>query len=1339
MTAGPRPLVRPVRLLLALAVALVIWLAFHGRGLVLERRGVDPAAPERIVADLQDAATGVLRAAASIADTALEGSPWGAEEAAARGPLARPRLEGVGVLDSGGTYLNWRGTPVEPAEFLTSAQAPRWVVRRDGIRTRLIVRAGPDEFGFVALASFILDAPAGTPTIRDLLPLQRRDADVRVTWLDTREVYEQTWLDPQARLELSSREPAGDGVLVSPAGDVRLAAVSSDPLAPGLRARRLRRAGEAWAAVALVLLFVAGASWRRLSRGDAGLLLTLGALTTGRALLVAVHAPGRLLPREWGSPSLYGQTGVLGLFASPADLLLSALALTLACLAVRTRLRGPRREGRRPLAAAVAAAAAAGATLALWAVSRSLASHARIELLTFEGITRRDGPALLLVAWAVVLVGASILWGAAWSGLRPRLGARALSQHAPAFLAVAPLALVAAATLYGVSERVAFERLRLEFAPAVVDQEAQRRITLIAAIREAAAELGAMDGPGTTPRSDRLAFELWYGTDLFHSGYRSSIDVYAGNGEPVASFGFDLPPVVEETIPAAGDRPELGLREEVLPVGALQQRLLHAEVAVHREDGPDLILIGHVLDEPANLPFLSASEPYLTALGAETSPRGAAGEKSTPEYVLYDRRGSVLLRTVDQPPTLTREMELAATLEQSLRVRAGEDDYLALPLLDGDLLHLLMTRSPSLVERLGGAARLALLAISLMSAAVLAAGAARPGVVERVSRGLRGSFYRKLLLTLLLASVLPLVGLSLFVRGYIESRATATVVQAAVRYVSVAQRVIEDFIVAELEDGTPPELDDSVLHWLRRLVGQEIHVYRDGRLVASSKRELFSSGLLPERLPGSVQEELVRVGLPYLVLPTALGSVDVPVAYAPLSASDPAALPAGQVVAVPLTLQRDDLSRSIDLVVEVLLLATVALACGLALIAAFLARTVARPVRDLVGATGRIAAGDYSARLETRAKDEIADLVEGFNAMASSLAAQRADLERRRDYMEALLRNATTGVVSTDAAGRIVTVNPAMAALLDVDPGELRGGSSLSRALEAHAELAPIARTIALPPERLREPLEVDLEREGRPGRFRVVRVDLPDPFGDAPGSLFLMDDVTELMRSNQLAAWAEMARAIAHEIKNPLTPIQLSTEHLQRLLRDRGVTPAAEIDSCLETVMKQVRALYQIAAEFSTYAKLPALAPQARDPVEFLKEVIAPYRTAPPAGVRIEERYAEAPPIHVDRRVLGRAVINLIENALQAMPQGGVLTVGVERDADSVLLSVADTGAGLEPEVRARLFEPYFSTKSSGTGLGLAIVRRSVEAHGGTIEVASTPGRGSTFRIRLPVYTSPR
>ncbi len=187
--------------------------------------------------------------------------------------------------------------------------------------------------------------------------------------------------------------------------------------------------------------------------------------------------------------------------------------------------------------------------------------------------------------------------------------------------------------------------------------------------------------------------------------------------------------------------------------------------------------------------------------------------------------------------------------------------------------------------------------------------------------------------------------------------------------------------------------------------------------------------------------------------------------------------------------------------------------------------------------------------------------------------------------------------------------------------------------------------------------------------------------------------------------------------------------------MQDSGALPSEAVEACLATVSKQVQTLREIAGEFSTFARLPELAPETLDAGELMREVIAPYVSARPRDVTIEERYEPTHAVSADRRVLGRALVNVVENALEAMPEGGTLTVSVTPAPENrqVVFAIRDTGTGIEPEIHRRLFEPYFSTKSSGTGLGLAIVRRAVEAHRGTIEVDTLVDGGTTVRILLP------
>jgi len=226
-----------------------------------------------------------------------------------------------------------------------------------------------------------------------------------------------------------------------------------------------------------------------------------------------------------------------------------------------------------------------------------------------------------------------------------------------------------------------------------------------------------------------------------------------------------------------------------------------------------------------------------------------------------------------------------------------------------------------------------------------------------------------------------------------------------------------------------------------------------------------------------------------------------------------------------------------------------------------------------------------------------------------------------------------------------------------------------------------------------------------------------------------------DLEKSKKLEAWAEMARQVAHEVKNPLTPIQLSTEHLLRVYGDPDVDFEMVLKECAETILQQVKTLRQISMEFSTFASPGPLALEPADIASLARDTVAPYLKSSPSGVRIEvEAEPDLPEVMVDRRLVQRTLVNLIENALYALNGGGRISVQVSRRGAFVALSVRDNGVGIEPEARARVFEPYFSTRAAGTGLGLAIARKVVEDHGGTISLESEPGQGTEVTIQLPV-----
>jgi nitrogen fixation/metabolism regulation signal transduction histidine kinase len=226
-----------------------------------------------------------------------------------------------------------------------------------------------------------------------------------------------------------------------------------------------------------------------------------------------------------------------------------------------------------------------------------------------------------------------------------------------------------------------------------------------------------------------------------------------------------------------------------------------------------------------------------------------------------------------------------------------------------------------------------------------------------------------------------------------------------------------------------------------------------------------------------------------------------------------------------------------------------------------------------------------------------------------------------------------------------------------------------------------------------------------------------------------------QLERTHRLEAWAEMARQVAHEIKNPLTPIQLSAEHLRRVHADRGEPMGPVLENCVASILGQVRLLRQISGEFSSFASSPTARRAPADVPELIAEVVDPYRTGLAGRITIENRVSPPlPAVLVDRTLITRALANIVENALHAMPGKGSLTIDASAGEGFVTVRIQDTGSGMDEDALARVFEPYFSTKTSGTGLGLPIARRNVEASGGTVDVDSAIGTGTVVIMRLPI-----
>ena len=414
----------------------------------------------------------------------------------------------------------------------------------------------------------------------------------------------------------------------------------------------------------------------------------------------------------------------------------------------------------------------------------------------------------------------------------------------------------------------------------------------------------------------------------------------------------------------------------------------------------------------------------------------------------------------------------------------------------------------------------------------------------------------------------------------------------------------------------------------------------------------------------------------------------------------------------------------------------------------YLAKRITRPVQLLAAAAREIGAGHFEHRVERETVDEFGSLVDSFNAMADELAASRraleqssADLERkhaevedRRRFTEAVLDRVATGVITIDAGGRIGILNPAAARLLGLDAG---AAGRPAEDVFGNGELKPLAElaTAQYVAGKGWPAQEIVLTRAGREVQLALAATPLHGDGRQLEGRVLVLDDITPLIRAQKVAAWREVARRLAHEIKNPLTPIQLCAQRLQRQFSGAPASVRELVDECTGTIVGEVEALKTLVDEFSQFARMPSPRRVPTDVHELLTSTLGLYEGLF-AHVRIETLYAVSlPPVRLDPEQIRRVVINLVDNAIEALNQQGLIVVETRHDAadGAVRIIIADDGPGIAPEERDKLFMPYYSTKKRGSGLGLAIVRRIVAEHGGSVEVGANEPRGTRFTIELP------
>jgi len=448
-----------------------------------------------------------------------------------------------------------------------------------------------------------------------------------------------------------------------------------------------------------------------------------------------------------------------------------------------------------------------------------------------------------------------------------------------------------------------------------------------------------------------------------------------------------------------------------------------------------------------------------------------------------------------------------------------------------------------------------------------------------------------------------------------------------------------------------------------------------------------------------------------------------------------------------LKLLQDPLKRSHFITFSIVTLLTV---FGAIWFGFFLAKNITVPIQSLVSATRRIADGDLDVQLEAERYDEIGMLIASFNKMVLDLQESRAqlasayaalqqshvELENRRRYMEIVLSNIAAGVVSVDAEGRIMTMNKSAEGTFGVPADEMKGRHYSDFLQPAHMEIVKSFTDAYGKNQQPHLERQVHVLMKDAPVLLLIKVSVLRDDKNDYMGVVVVVDDLTELEKAQRMAAWREVARRIAHEIKNPLTPIQLSAQRLRRKYSSLLEEEESILDECTRTIVNQVDHMKHLVNEFSKFARLPRVQLIPCNLESVVEESLALYRHSSSLITFILEKAGDLPLLRLDHDQFKQVLINLLDNAAHAIGRSqGTVAIGLFYDPVLKIarLECADTGHGVSGIDKIRMFEPYYSTKEKGTGLGLAIVASIIADHNGFVRVHDNLPKGTVIVIELP------
>ena len=709
------------------------------------------------------------------------------------------------------------------------------------------------------------------------------------------------------------------------------------------------------------------------------------------------------------------------------------------------------------------------------------------------------------------------------------------------------------------------------------------------------------------PGSPDFAHTLWDKTLAAKFNWYSSLEVLDAEGNALSRFSLNVPKLYSRELSLPPSLTWTVSRRSITSLGREKDFFVG-----YKDWFEGSLYFGRTLFflslDPDMLPFLYSANPYFELLRAGPVPSLNAVDFG---LAIFDTEGRLLFnpqRISSGIPTdvLTRLGTPGAALWGGFtsKSRAYDSYYFR----HGKRVFSLFT--PRKTYRTYAVEFLKLFFLDLILALVLAL----PAALVRRRRPFRNvfwSFSNRVYAAFFAVALVPLLLLTFFTRNLFDRIFADRFVEEAATHASFARSILEDFIYIQAEDpaGLPSPPEDMVL-WVSATLSNDVNLYRDARLLSSSRREFFDAGLLPELLDGEIYYRLRREKAPFWTQRKRIGGYSFQTLTVPYDFRGSTFL-----VSLPFPFEKQEAARAAGELVEFLFLISIFFAGLVFLFARAIRVMIVVPVRKLLAGTHEVSLGNLEVTIDHPSQDEMKTLVDGFNAMV--------------------------------------------------------------RSLKAHQQ---------------------------------------------------------ELAEMGKKVAWAEMARKVAHEIKNPLTPIQLSAEHILKVYEDRGGDFGKALKESISYIIGEVENLRRISQEFMEIARDTTLRKESCDLKEVLDGTLAPYKKLLASRIRFRETYEGADfSCMADAAKLGTAFRNIVINAIEAVKETGEITVLVRRGDQGLTVSIRDSGPGMSREVLDKIFEPYFSTKTSGTGLGLPIAKKIIEDHGGSVRVVSGIGRGTTVTVDLP------